>query len=225
MMRLIAMAIDGLAVRNIARLAAALDVEVTQVTQLDQIEDDERPAAVVIDLEMDGGLAAVAAGKGRWPEAMLIGLVTMPDRAVWQRAEQAGCDLVTTRGALAKSVPEKLMRWMEFPGGRRIRLFALADVAGRLGVVDRIEDADVGPLAVYQVAGEIRVARDRCPHAGARLSYGEVSVDDGVVTCPEHGSRFDLGTGARLRGPADEGLDTFRVAIEEGQAFLLLDPP
>jgi nitrite reductase/ring-hydroxylating ferredoxin subunit/uncharacterized membrane protein len=41
---------------------------------------------------------------------------------------------------------------------------------------------------------------DRCSHRGGPLSEG--SLDGGCVTCPWHGSQFELVTGAPTRGPA-----------------------
>ena len=96
----------------------------------------------------------------------------------------------------------------------------MSDVAGRLGVVERLDDPEVGAVAVYHIGGEICVVQDICPHAGALLSRGEVNVDDGVVTCPEHGSRFNTCTGERVRGPSDDGLRTFRVVVEDGQVYV-----
>jgi nitrite reductase/ring-hydroxylating ferredoxin subunit/uncharacterized membrane protein len=41
---------------------------------------------------------------------------------------------------------------------------------------------------------------DRCSHRGGPLSEG--TLDAGCVTCPWHGSRFELATGVPVRGPA-----------------------
>ena len=38
---------------------------------------------------------------------------------------------------------------------------------------------------------------DRCPHMGGDLSKG--SLEGGIVTCPKHGSRFDVRDGALVR--------------------------
>lgn len=222
-MPLVVLTTDGLTLRNVSRIAGQMDLDLVEASTLDKIDDRQQPAAMVIDLEMDNAIAAVERSKQQWPQAMVVGVVTMPGGAIWKRAELAGCDLVTTRGAMAKVVPKRLAAWMEAPGGRRMRLLAMDDVAGRLGVVERLDDPKVGPLAVYHIGGEICVVEDVCPHAGARLSEGEVNVDEGVVTCPEHGSRFDTCTGERVRGPSDEGLQTFRVVIEDGQAYVQLD--
>ena len=222
-MNLVVVATDPLSLRNVTRLAAAMDLDLVQLPSPDQLAGIEAPVAVVIDVELEGAMAAVTETKERWPLTMVVGLVSLPGGDIWNRAEQAGCDLVTTRGAVTKLVPPRLARWIEAPGGRRIRLFAVSDIAGRLGVVERLDDPLVGPLAVYHVGGDIRVVEDVCPHAGALLSYGEMNVDDGVVTCPEHGSRFDTSSGERVRGPADDGIRNFRVVVEDGQAFVQLD--
>lgn len=56
------------------------------------------------------------------------------------------------------------------------------------------------PLFVVRVRGQILVLADRCTHRGAPLSEGELT--DGCITCPWHGSKFDVVTGAVVRGPA-----------------------
>jgi nitrite reductase/ring-hydroxylating ferredoxin subunit len=200
-MRLVALTGDPLLLRNVGRLATMTGLEMVQTVSLDTVADID-PTAIVIDLD-EHGPEAVATSKERWPSAMVVGVLTMPGGTAWQRAELAGSDVVTTRGAITKTVPPRLAAWLEQPGGRRLRLFSLNDVAGRLGVVARLEDPTIGPVAAFQVGGKICVVRDVCPHAGATLSAGEVDVDTGVVTCPEHGSRFDICSGERLRGPAD----------------------
>ena len=40
-------------------------------------------------------------------------------------------------------------------------------------------------------------AADRCPHLGGRLSEGR--LEGTVVTCPRHGSQFDLSSGEVVR--------------------------
>jgi nitrite reductase/ring-hydroxylating ferredoxin subunit/uncharacterized membrane protein len=71
----------------------------------------------------------------------------------------------------------------------------LADIRG-------IARSAVGPAAVL-VSGELdglNVLADRCSHRGASLADGQVADD--CVTCPWHGSQFNLTTGAVVRGPA-----------------------
>ena len=56
----------------------------------------------------------------------------------------------------------------------------------------------------------IRVLAERCSHRGGPLSEGRVA--DGCVTCPWHGSRFDLATGAVRRGPAVVGQPVYETS-------------
>ncbi|MDQ3945278.1 MAG: Rieske 2Fe-2S domain-containing protein [Actinomycetota bacterium] len=180
---------------------------------------EDPPAAVVIDLERPGALEEVADLRARFPEAILAGHVGLPDKELWLGAERAGCDLVASRGAIAVT----LRRRLSAPGGggrRRLPLFATDDVAGRLGLVHRDAQSPVGPLAVYHLRGQLHAVEDRCPHAGATLSEGE--VEGCVLTCPRHGSQFDVSDGGRVRGPADQGLRTFTLVEEGGQVYLLL---
>ncbi|MST31803.1 Rieske 2Fe-2S domain-containing protein [Acidimicrobiaceae bacterium USS-CC1] len=92
-------------------------------------------------------------------------------------------------------------------------------MAGRLGLVRAVEDTPVGPLAVYRHGGGVVAVCDVCPHARARLSEG--SLEGGVITCPAHGSRFEVATGVRVRGPADAGLATYTVVVEGGRVWLV----
>lgn len=180
------------------------------------------PALVVVDLAGDDAVRFVADWRARWPDAVLAGYLAEPRPEVWVEGQRAGCDLVVNRGALVV----RLRELFSAPGGvvvrrRRYPLFAADDAAGRLGLVFHADTTPVGPLAVYQVDGRLHAVGDRCPHAGATLSEGP--LDGAVVTCPRHGSRFDVRTGERVRGPADADLQVFRVVEDSGQVVLLVD--
>ncbi len=218
---ILAPAPDPLTLRKLISVARETGHEVEVATH--SIDTYPEPVAVVVMLEHEGWAEVVRQSKGIWPMAMVVGVLSLPDPGLWAAAEDAGCDLVVTRGALTKTLPARLEAWIQSPGGRRLRLFPVADVAGRLGVVMRLDHEETGPLAVYHIGPDILAVSDLCPHAGALLSEGEVNVDDGIVTCPEHGSRFDTHNGERVRGPADLGIRTYDVIVEDGQAYLLLD--
>lgn len=55
-------------------------------------------------------------------------------------------------------------------------------------------------VLLYREGSRVSAMEDACAHAGGPLHEG--SVEDGVVTCPWHGSQFRLTDGACLRGPA-----------------------
>lgn len=57
-------------------------------------------------------------------------------------------------------------------------------------------------IAVANVGGELRGFDDTCTHRGCSLAQG--TLEGTVVTCPCHGSQFDVTSGAVVRGPATE---------------------
>ena len=70
----------------------------------------------------------------------------------------------------------------------------------------------VGDAAVFNVDGTFCATQNNCPHRQGPLSEGK--LDGSTVTCPWHGSQFNVCTGAVLRGPAQVPLKTYRVTVE-----------
>jgi nitrite reductase/ring-hydroxylating ferredoxin subunit len=69
-------------------------------------------------------------------------------------------------------------------------------------------------VAVYNVGGTFFATQSECTHAGGPLEEGDLAGC--IITCPLHGSRFDVTSGQVVEGPADEPLETFRVIVEDG---------
>jgi nitrite reductase/ring-hydroxylating ferredoxin subunit len=70
----------------------------------------------------------------------------------------------------------------------------------------------VGDAAVFNVAGRFCATQGKCTHRGGPLNEG--TLDGSTVTCPWHGSQFNVCTAAVLRGPATEPVKTYRVIVE-----------
>ncbi len=207
---------DALVLRNLARVA-----EIISAKSLGELPPHlEPPAAIVLDLDVKDALDAAAQVKAQWKNALLAGFLSYPDRKLWEAAEAAGFDLIATRGAIAAQLQAKLKDWTG-RSQRRVRICDVADLAGRLGVIARLDDLPMGPVAIYHIGGEVFAVQDTCPHAGARLSHGELT--GAVVTCPGHGSQFDVTSGEPRRGPAEIPLRTYPIEIEGGQVFLVKD--
>lgn len=73
-------------------------------------------------------------------------------------------------------------------------------------------------VALFSVGGEVYAIGNRCPHANGPLGDGE--LDGCAVTCPYHGSKFDLRTGEPQGGPATRPAAVFQVKVEEGAVYL-----
>jgi nitrite reductase/ring-hydroxylating ferredoxin subunit len=210
---------DPLVVRRLEALAGELGFELVSPRQPGGSGEGD---VVVLDLDAPGALEEIGRWRGSHPEAFLAGHLGRPDPERWTGAERAGCDLVVNRGALVNALRRRLSAGAAALRRRRFPLFDSADAAGRLGVVHRDPDSPVGPLAVYHVGGRLYALEDRCPHAGAMLSGGD--LEGTVVTCPGHGSQFDVRDGERRRGPADTGVRTFPLLEEGGRVYLLVGP-
>jgi nitrite reductase/ring-hydroxylating ferredoxin subunit len=68
-----------------------------------------------------------------------------------------------------------------------------------LGEIKHVE-VQVKEIVISNVGGEFYAMGDRCGHMNARLSMGNIS-NDGIVTCPFHGARFDVITGKKIKEP------------------------
>ena len=55
-------------------------------------------------------------------------------------------------------------------------------------------------IVISNIGGKLYAMDDRCGHMNARLSMGNIS-NDGIVTCPFHGARFDATTGEKVKEP------------------------
>ena len=66
-------------------------------------------------------------------------------------------------------------------------------------------------IALFNVGGEYYAIDDTCSHRGGPLSKG--AVEGGTITCPWHGSKFDIKTGAVIGPPAVTGVASYRVRV------------
>jgi len=76
-------------------------------------------------------------------------------------------------------------------------------------------------IAMFRIEDHVYAIGDRCSHAEASLSEGEVW--DFTVECPRHGSEFDLRTGEPGALPATQPVPVYEVSIQDGTVFLELD--
>ena len=83
-------------------------------------------------------------------------------------------------------------------------------------------------ILVANVGGRYCGIANTCPHQRGDLSRG--TFHDGMVTCPRHGARFDLGTGKNIgdarflwRNVRVKDARSFPVKVEGSGVFVELD--
>ena len=69
-------------------------------------------------------------------------------------------------------------------------------------------------IALFHHEGTVYCLDDSCPHQGASLGEGLISMTD--VTCPWHGFHYDLATGANTDGIGECGVATHPVDVTDG---------
>jgi 3-phenylpropionate/trans-cinnamate dioxygenase ferredoxin subunit len=111
----------------------------------------------------------------------------------------------------------------------------------KLGKVGELEDGAMksvttkqGEFLLARVGDSYYAADNRCPHMKGRLVQG--TLEGTIVTCPLHGSQFDLRNGKAIRWLRGKGvlarvgraiksakdLKTYRVQVEDDQLLIEL---
>ena len=82
---------------------------------------------------------------------------------------------------------------------------------------------DIGEhrIAMFRTDDGVYAIGDRCSHAEASLSEGE--VDDFEVECPRHGAIFDIRTGEACSLPATKPVPSYKTEVRDGSIFVLLE--
>ena len=92
------------------------------------------------------------------------------------------------------------------------RLISVAEVASLPAGKSVALSVEGQTLALFNIGGAYYAIDDTCTHAGGNLSEGE--CEGTIVTCPWHGARFDLATGAVLSPPAREAVRCYPVHVQ-----------
>ena len=88
----------------------------------------------------------------------------------------------------------------------------IADVALVPPGTGKVVQAASREIALFNLQGTFYALDNRCTHVGGPLGQGE--VEGTTVTCPWHGSQFNIMTGEVLRGPARRPVAVYPVHVE-----------
>jgi ferredoxin-NADP reductase/nitrite reductase/ring-hydroxylating ferredoxin subunit len=89
-----------------------------------------------------------------------------------------------------------------------VRIASVAEIPPGSG---RLVEVNGMRIAVFNNGGRFHAIDDACSHQGGPLSEG--TLDGKVVTCPWHGARFDVTTGAVVSPPARRSVATYPVRV------------
>ena len=97
-----------------------------------------------------------------------------------------------------------------------IKAIAASEV--KEGGIRQVE-CDGKPLAIAKLGGKFHAIDNTCPHRGGPL--GEGAVGGNIVTCPWHGWRYDITTGACVNNPAAH-VNCYEVKVEKDDVLVKL---
>jgi 3-phenylpropionate/trans-cinnamate dioxygenase ferredoxin subunit len=80
----------------------------------------------------------------------------------------------------------------------------------------RAYDTPYGRVAVAHVDARLLAFGDECTHLGCSLAEGALDDREVTVTCPCHGSVFDMESGEPLEGPAEDSVPVFEARVIDG---------
>ena len=100
-----------------------------------------------------------------------------------------------------------------------VKVARASEIEDGRGTQVEVDGEDVG---LFRVGGEYFATQNTCPHREGYLHEGMVRGE--TIVCPWHFATFCLRTGAVLEGPAEEGLKTYAVRVENGDVCVALVP-
>jgi 3-phenylpropionate/trans-cinnamate dioxygenase ferredoxin component len=99
-----------------------------------------------------------------------------------------------------------------------VKVTQVSRVAAGTGAV---VDAEGTAIAVFNIGGTFYAIANACTHVGGPLGKGQ--VEGTTVTCPWHGSQFNVTSGQVLRGPARRPVATYPVRVQGDDLFVAVE--
>jgi nitrite reductase/ring-hydroxylating ferredoxin subunit/uncharacterized membrane protein len=217
----------------------------TSAAVLDLVPGSQRASKVLIALGLAGTVPTAAAGLADWSflhrEQQRVGLAHAASNASASalfaasllarvRGRDGSGRLLTLGGLAALTAGTYLGRHLSYPMGAGASHAEPVAHLAPLGWHDlcRIYELPDGrlcrrqlgylSLVVLRQGSEVLALADRCAHLGGPLHQGALAdlADRPCVTCPWHGSTFDLARGTVVHGPATAQQPAFETRLVAG---------
>ncbi len=98
-----------------------------------------------------------------------------------------------------------------------MKVTRVSQVASGTGTVVSVEGK---AIAVFNLGGKFYAIANECTHMGGPLGKGR--VEGTTVTCPWHGSQFDVTSGHVTKGPARRPVATYPVRVQGDDVFVVI---
>ncbi|MCB5163040.1 non-heme iron oxygenase ferredoxin subunit [Marinomonas algarum] len=89
-----------------------------------------------------------------------------------------------------------------------------------VNTVRKVDNAEHGDIAVYNLSGQYYATADLCSHATASLAEGD--IEDDLIVCPVHWGTFHIPTGEARDFPCEINIRTYKVEQEGDDLFALI---
>ena len=82
----------------------------------------------------------------------------------------------------------------------------------------QLVEVDDRLVIVFNVQGDFYCIDDVCTHDGGPLSEGE--IEGCQISCPRHGTKFDVRNGEALTMPATQATGSHEVKLDAGNIYV-----
>ena len=89
-----------------------------------------------------------------------------------------------------------------------VKVAVTDDIAPNQGKLVEVQGKKI---ALFNLEGKYYAIDNTCTHRGGPLAEGELEGDE--VTCPWHGAKFKITSGAVLSPPAPQGVKSFPIRV------------
>lgn len=95
----------------------------------------------------------------------------------------------------------------------------VANVSDFQNTYSKLVEFDGIPVALFKLQDGFFAIANACTHKGGSLSQGK--VENGNVTCPFHGGKFEIKTGKVVGPPPTNNVEKFNVIVEGDEIYIV----